>query len=128
MKRHSMITVFNQLTSSSLIDCDLFRNILDNHFLKFRYFYSLVDGINLSKVDTICCEEKDDHITICITPHENNYINNIVSTLNKNNKKRQGSKYFDTDITENESKIYLDIYLYDSNIKEGELYDANRFI
>lgn len=128
MGRYNRITVFNQLTSTKLFNCDLFRNILDKHFLKFNYFYSLIEGINLSKVETICCEEKKDHITICITPHENKYINNIVCIINNNKKKSSKSEYFNINITECDSKIYLDIYLYDNDIEEGELYHADRFI
>ena len=54
-----LITIFNQLTSSELADYNLFSDIIENHYEKFRYLYSLINNLNLSKVKTINCKTKE---------------------------------------------------------------------
>jgi len=51
-----MITVFNQLTQSELTDYSLFEDVLDNHFEKYRFFYSVMEFISLKHVKKIYCE------------------------------------------------------------------------
>ena len=66
--------MFNQLTSSKLADCSLFTNILDHHYEKFQYLYSLLKGIDLDLIKDISCTESSSHIKVYIKPYENNYI------------------------------------------------------
>lgn len=122
-----MIQIFNQLTSNKLADCSYFEDILDTHFFKFRYFYSLIDDVNIKHIDTIDCEIKSSSIVVCITPSENKYINNIIRIINKNKKNDSMTQFFDMNLIESNSKLYIDISLLDLD-EEGDIFDDNRFI
>ena len=75
----------------------------------------------MKKINKINCETSSDHISICISPDKNNYINDIIKTINKNKKNSSKSDYFTLNIVECESEIYITIYLRNID-KEGELY------
>lgn len=122
-----MIEVFNRLTSSKLADCSLFRNMLDEHYQKFRYFYSLIKNIDMKSISEISCVSKPQSIVITIIPSENNDINTIIYAINERKKSHPDSKLFVTNIVEYDGTISIEIMLY-RLAKEGELYDVDRFI
>lgn len=53
----NVVTVFNQLTQSELADYTLFRNVLEHHYEKFKYFYSLMDDYPLNIIQKIVCKD-----------------------------------------------------------------------
>ena len=124
--RHDMITLFNQLTSSELADYTLFENILEYHYEKFRYFYFLINDVNLKKIEKIYCKEKRSNIMVYIIPHENKYINDIVFAINNSKTQYATSKYFTLDIIEDHNTLVIDIGMC-NDCEEGDIY-ANRFI
>jgi len=124
--RHDMVTIFNQLTSSELADYTLFENILEYHYEKFRYFYFLINDIDLKKIEKIYCKEKKNNIKVYIVPHENKYINDIVFAINNCKNDYSSSKYFTVDIIEEYNNIVVDIGMKNDR-EEGDIY-ANRFV
>ena len=121
-----MITLFNRLTSTGLADYTLIENILEHHYEKFKYFYKMINDINLNKIDSIHAEPIDDAIIVYIEPHENNYINEIIYTINSRKTKCKNAKYFNVDVIEDDSSLVITISMC-GNKKEGEIY-ADRFI
>ena len=121
-----MVTIFNQLTSSELADYTLFENILEYHYEKFRYFYFLINDIDLKKIEKIYCKEKKNNIKVYIVPHENKYINDIVFAINNCKNDYSSSKYFTVDIIEEYNNIVVDIGMKNDR-EEGDIY-ANRFV
>lgn len=64
---NDMITVFNQLTHSELTDYSLFEEVLDNHYEKYRFFYNIMEPIELDKVKNISCEVPAHETELLIT-------------------------------------------------------------
>jgi len=64
---NDIISVFNQLTRSELADCSLFENIINRHYEKFKYFYSIIDNINLKSIIDIDCQEESTKLNIYIS-------------------------------------------------------------
>ncbi len=118
--------MFNQLTSSKLADCSLFTNILDHHYEKFQYLYSLLKGIDLDLIKDISCTESSSHIKVYIKPYENNYINEIIYYINDNKHSYKLWKYFNISIIESKNNLEITISMCDDK-KEGDLYE-DRFI
>lgn len=56
----TMITVFNQLTDNKLADCKIFKGIISNNFMKFRFFYYVLKRINVDMIENIVCDASDD--------------------------------------------------------------------
>lgn len=51
------IVVFNRLTDSELADCSMFEELLENHYHKFVFFYTIMsDSDLLQHVDQISCK------------------------------------------------------------------------
>ena len=51
------IVVFNRLTESELADCSMFEELLENHYHKFVFFYTIMsDSDLLQHVDQISCK------------------------------------------------------------------------
>lgn len=87
----------------------------------------MIDDVNIKHIDTIDCEIKSSSIVVCITPSENKYINNIIRIINKNKKNDSMTQFFDMNLIESNSKLYIDISLLDLD-EEGDIFDDNRFI
>lgn len=121
-----LITIFNQLTSSELADYNLFEDIISNHYEKFRYLYSLINKINLKKIDKIYCKSSSSTIHVYIEPHEIKYINDIIYKINANKHNYTYSDYLNLDVYESNGVLHISISI-DDDTKEGDLY-ANRFI
>lgn len=121
-----LITIFNQLTSSELADYNLFSDIIENHYEKFRYLYSLINNLNLSKVKTINCKTKEYGLKVYIEPFEIKYANDIIFNINSNKHNYIFSDYFDLDLCEDNGILKIKISMMDGQ-KESDIY-ANRFI
>lgn len=121
-----LITIFNQLTSSELADYNLFEDILSNHYEKFKYLYSLINDINLKKIDKICCTSSSTSIHVFIVPHSAKYLNEIIYSINANRHNYAFSEYFILNVYETNGELNIDIEIPEGS-KEGDIY-ANRLI
>lgn len=121
-----MITLFNQLTSRKLADYNLFAQIVDNHYEKFKYLYYMISKLDFGKIDTIICDMSDSVIHVDITAKDNKYINTIIYTINNRKLSYKKAEFFLLDISEKGGTLTLSIGMVD-DIREGELY-ADRFI
>jgi len=120
------VNIFNRLTSSELADSDLFSDILENHYEKFNYLCSLIETINLNKIDNIYCNAKKNTLRVIIEPNNTDDINDIIYKINKKRDNYIFSKHFSLDVIESNATILIEISTI-NNKKEGELYDS-RFI
>jgi hypothetical protein len=126
MKKCDIITIFNQLTSQELADYSLFTNIIDYHFLKFRYFYYLINGIKLNKVKTIRCIESPEGLTIWLKTLDNKYLMELLTLIDKNINKEKDVN-FNTDAKLVDDSIEVVIYQSNDN-REDDLYYEYRTI
>lgn len=124
--KSDLINIFNRLTSSELADYNLFSEILENHYEKFKYLYSLLEGVNLKKIDDITCNTNKNTLRVIIEPEEVSYINDIIYKMNKNRNNYTYSKHFKLDINESNSRLLVEITT-KNNKKEGEMYES-RFV
>ena len=123
---NDMITLFNQLTSSKLADYTLFENILEHHFEKFKYLYFLINKINLKKINKIYCEETKDLITVYIEPHDNKYISDMISDIERKQHLYCNSDYFYINIIREKTLLIIDVGMAE-NREECDIYE-DRFI
>jgi hypothetical protein len=123
-----MILVFNQFTNQGLADCDLFENILENHYEKFKYFYSIIEDMCLDKVQKIHCEEQESGLEIYILFKNKKDRDEFVTKFNKYQSKCSKSyydEYFELGM-KNDANT-LNISIENKNIsKEEDIYE-NRF-
>lgn len=124
--KSDLINIFNRLTSSELADYDLFFEILENHYEKFKYLYSLIEDINLKKIDQIYCKTSKTKLRIIIEPQKESYINDIIYNINKNRDNYTFSEHFNLDLIESGDRLLIEIKT-KNNKKEGELYES-RFV
>ena len=124
--KSDLINIFNRLTSSELADYNLFDDILENHYEKFKYLYSLIEDIDLKKIGQIYCKAKKNCLRVIIEPDNVSDINTIIYSINENRNNYTFSKYFKLDIVESQNNLLLEIGV-KNNKKEGDMYD-NRFI
>lgn len=124
---NDMITLFNQLTSSKLADFNVFAEIVDNHYEKFKYLYYMISKLNLKKINTVLCDLNESSINVEITAKENKYINTIIYTINERKSTYKKSDYFIVDVCEQNGIVILGISM-DCDSKEGEILYADRFI
>lgn len=125
--KNDLITIFNQLTSSELADYKLFSNIIENHYEKFKYLYSLIEDVDLSTVDKIYCDcDEEDSLTIYIEAAKTKYLNEIIFTINSNKKSYAFFDYFNTDLIQDHNKLCMVISVR-NGMKEDDIY-ANRFV
>lgn len=124
--KNDLITIFNQLTSSELADYSLFSNILENHYEKFKYLYSLIEDVDLSIIDNIDCEVNPHCLRTIIDAQKSKYLNEIVYSINSNRCSYIYYKYFDVDLKQDHTQLIIDIMMKSDN-GEDIIY-ANRFI
>lgn len=124
--KNDLITIFNQLTSSELADYNLFSNIIENHYEKFKYLYSLIEDIDLSTIDKIYCSDDKYTLKTTIDARKNKYLNDIVYSINSNRYSYIHSDYFDMDIVQKHNQLIINIKM-KSDLKEDDIY-ANRFV
>jgi uncharacterized protein YpiB (UPF0302 family) len=56
-----IVSTFNRLTNNELADDNLFKDILEEHYDKFRYFYNIIKTIDEDRLidDMICNANKE---------------------------------------------------------------------
>lgn len=124
--KSDLINIFNRLTSSELADYNLFSEILENHYEKFKYLYSLIENVNLNKVEQIYCTTNKTTLRVIIEPHDVSYINDIIYKINKKRDKYTFSKHFTLNLVESQNYLLVEIGT-KNNKKEGEMYES-RFV
>ena len=124
--KSDLINIFNRLTSSELADYNLFSEIIENHYEKFKYLYTLIENVNLNRVEQIYCKTNKNTLRVIIEPIEVSYINDVIYKINKNKNKYSFSKHFKLDVTESQNYILIEISIKD-NKKEGDIYES-RFV
>ena len=124
--KSDLVNLFNRLTSSELADYTLFSDVLDNHYEKVKYLYSLIDKINLNKIEQIYCTTNKNTLRIVIEPQNVSHINDIVYKINNNRNNYIFSDHFKLNIVESKNYLLVEISTKD-NKKEGDMY-ASRFI
>lgn len=113
-----MIDVFNRLTDQQLADCQLFEDMILIHYEKFKYFYYIIEDMDLKTVQEIHCQEKDNELIMFI-----NFKNKKDSTSFKNNIVKYISNFttpYDTifNMIINEVKNKLNISIEGKNCRE----------
>lgn len=121
-----MITLFNRLTTSELADYNLFSNMIDLHYEKFKYLYYMLKDVDLSGIDTITCDENEDRISVKITVLSDEYMSDIIHNIYERRDSYKKSNYFTTDIDHYSNTININISM-SGREKERELY-ADRLI
>jgi len=121
-----MITLFNRLTTSELADYNLFSNMIDLHYEKFKYLYYMLKDVDLSGIDTITCDENEDRISVKITVLSDEYMSDIIHNIYELRDSYKKSNYFTTDINHYSNTININISM-SGREKERELY-ADRLI
>lgn len=124
--KSDLINIFNRLTSSKLADYNLFSDILENHYEKYKYLYSLIDDINLNKIEQIYCKANKNSLRVIIEPHNISYINDIVYKINEKRNNYTFSKHFKLNLVETQNYLLVEIST-KYNKKEGDIY-ASRFV
>lgn len=124
--KSDLINIFNRLTSSELADYNLFSEILENHYEKYKYLYSLIEDVNLDKVEQIYCKTNKHNLRVIIEPHDISYINDIVCEINSKRNNHTFHKHFNLNMIESQNCLLIEIGI-KNNKKEGEMY-ASRFI
>lgn len=118
------IVVFSKLTKSELSECSLFEDILDSHYEKFKFFYSLIKNLCLKNVEKIICKEQTDKLLIFIYFKTKTLLNNFNKslttemTLNKYNY----ANYFILNIDKEPKTINISIWNKGIS-EESEIYE-----
>jgi hypothetical protein len=121
---NDMVLIFNQLIDKELTDCDLFKDILDLHYEKFKYFYKIIEDMDLSSVQKINCEELESLLKIIIS--FKNKSNRDLFFKDFNSLKDSFSKdYFTLNIDKDTNKINITII--NNNIYTEEDIYEDRF-
>lgn len=121
--KNDLISIFNRLTSTELADYNLFEDIIDNHYEKFKYSYYLIKDINLDTIDKIYCISKKNSINIVIKPLNNNIIDDLITIITKDISGYQYSNEFKISIKQSSVDIIIKINAV-NNKKERDLYEC----
>ena len=125
--KSDLITIFNQLTSKELADCNLFDGVLENHYEKVKYLYSLLNGVNMNNIKNIYCDSYlYDVLDVVIVPKDIKHNNNILKKIDKNKHNYFYSEYFEINVIEIKDIIKILISVINGD-EEEELYE-NRFV
>lgn len=110
MKVESIITIYNRLTETK--DLDTFKNILDYHYDKFKYFYRALEKCtNKEAISNIICNEvTNDILEIVINTEKKNNMEEIINEITNNFKDSYFENYsIRTSIDKRKKIIILDL-------------------
>lgn len=124
--KSNLINIFNRLTSSELADYNIFSEILENHYEKFKYLYSLIENVDLDKVEQIYGKTNKNLLRVIIEPSNISDINKIIYTINENRNNYTFSNHFTLNVIESQNYLLIEIGIID-NKKEKSVY-ASRFV
>ena len=109
--KSDLISIFNQLTSQELADCNIFDEMLESHYEKIKYLHCLLKGVHMgSEISDLFCDSYDSSsITIVIIPRQVKHMNKIIKAVNSNKNNFFYSKLLYVDLAEKKSTIELTI-------------------
>ena len=110
MKVESIITIYNKLTETK--DLDTFKNILEYHYDKFKYFYRALEKCTRKEVisNITCNEATDDILEIIINTEKKNNMEEVINELMDNFKDSYFESYsIRTSIDKRKKIIILDL-------------------
>lgn len=111
----TVIEVFNQLTHTELADCNTFRNILDNHYNKFKMVYKHIRHLELDDILKITCADSAEGLIVCIVPKRKSVLCDFVEDID--------NEYgFDVSFSYNDGKLVMKIF--DGDISEVDIYEG----
>lgn len=62
------IVVFNRLVDKEIADCSVFEELLENHYHKFVYFYSIIESDDLIEyIEDVSCVPQEGRLDIYLT-------------------------------------------------------------
>lgn len=112
----TVIEVFNQLTQSELADCNTFKNIIENHYVKFRMIYDhIIRDLNMDDIYKISCVESIDGLIICIEPKRSDILIDFVQDVDDDYN-------FDVKFIFENGKLILQVY--DTETSEVDIYES----
>lgn len=115
-----MINVYNQIVGEDDSDCTKFKEILDKHFEKYRYFCSIMEDIGEDAFAGYeCVKQTHSSITIRVLPTSKERLLDLRDDMISITKRKSYSKYFKYSITSNDAYINIKI---SSKMKESDFY------
>lgn len=122
-----VLTLFNQLTHSELADYSIFENVLDNHYEKFKYFYHLMEDIDLINIDKIRCSESfiPNALEIRVSFENVKHLNDFNKKFTNITKSFRGYyiKYFIVSSTIDKKSLYISIENKNNISSEEDIYE-----
>lgn len=116
----NMINVYNQIVGEDDSDCTKFKEILDRHFEKYRYFCLLLEDMGGDMVDDYeCVKQTSSSITIRVYPSSSKKILDLKERMISLTKKKSYNNYFKYCITSDDAYVNIKI---SSKMKENEFY------
>ena len=111
----TVIEVFNQLTHTELADCNTFKNILTNHYNKFKMIYKHIKHLDIEDIVNITCVDSDSGLVVCIIPSRPEILINFVEDVD--------NEYnFDVNFSYENGRLLMQIF--DSEISEVDIYES----
>lgn len=113
-----MISIFNQVTSKGLPNCDSFKSLVEDHFLKFRHFFHLIETIDTSNVLSIdYIKDGDDCVVFEIKAMDTSYA----KTIKAKTIKEKSDNIFKVDTVVNGVTVTITISLKEPYKSEREV-------
>ena len=121
-----MITLFNQLTSKELVDYNLFSQIIDSHYEKFKYLYYILKEVDLDTIADITCTADENTLSTSIIPNKIKHTDKLIYVINERKSEYKKADYFNINVSWCNKVIHIDISM-SGDEKECDIY-ADRFI
>lgn len=107
---NDMIVIFNRLIESELSDCDLFEEVLENHFDHYRYFYWKICKVSFNKVQKIECSPKENGLEITIIFKSNKHRDEFKDAMENKMTTSSDDKNFSLSIGTKSNRLNISIY------------------
>lgn len=118
------INVYNRIVGEDNSECLKFKEILDRHFEKYRYFCSLLEDIGEDAfAEYECVKQTFSSMIIRVLPSSNERLLDLRDDMISITKKKSYSKYFKYNITSDDTYINIKI---SSKMKESDYYKIIR--
>ena len=113
-----MLSLFNQLTSKELADCDFFNNLITLHYEKFKYLYYILKDVDFENIIDICCNDETDNISVTLISID---AATLYKYINEHRLDYPKQKYFKTSLLLNDNSVVIGITMLGFK-KEVEMY------
>lgn len=81
---NDMVIIFNRLVDSELSECDIFEDVLENHFEHYRFFYWKICDVSFDKVQKMECTPQDNGLEIIIIFKSNKHRDEFKDAMEEN--------------------------------------------